>query len=156
LHWLPEEAHVPPETEELSRFPARITLAPPAPTQRTPFDHYKAGPSPAPRDDPYRFIHRKLGISTQTFEERINQEVEELLQELEEERTSSKKSTQQEAGPSEHVLSEDECYWTLRDKELTSGSMLGMYKWAVGLDRAKWNFEPKWDWESLSLLDVYL
>jgi hypothetical protein len=47
-HWLPEEAHVPPETEELSRFPARITLAPPTPTQRTPFDHYKAGPHPPP------------------------------------------------------------------------------------------------------------
>jgi hypothetical protein len=44
----------------------------------------------------------------------------------------------------------------LRDKELTTGSMLGMYKWAVGLDCAKWNFEAKWDWESLCLLDAYL
>jgi hypothetical protein len=63
--WLPDEAHsdLSSEPEEMSKFPARTTLAPPALSNRTPFDHYKAGPAPAPRDDPYRYIHRKLGIS---------------------------------------------------------------------------------------------
>jgi hypothetical protein len=155
---LPDEvfSDASPEPEVLSQFPARTTLAPPALSNMTPFDHYKAGPAPAPRDDPYIHIHRKLGISAETFDERLNQEVEELLQEIEEERMASTSHTQQEAGPVERVLTEDECYRMLRDKELTFGSMLGMYKWAVGLDRAKWNFEPKWVWESLCLLDAYL
>lgn len=43
----------------------------------------------------------------------------------------------------------------LCDKELTSGSMLGMFKWAVDLGRARFNFEMNWDAESISILDAY-
>ena len=149
-HWLPDDpyADVPPEPEELSNFPARPTLVPPAFIRRTPFDHYKAGPSPAPSEDPYKFIHRKLGVSAQTFQERLTQEVEELLQEFAEERAALETNKQREAeetiqgaGPSEHVLSKDECYQLLRGKELTTGSLLGNFRWAADLGRAKWNFE---------------
>ena len=159
-HWLPEDpyADVSPELEELSIFPARPTLAPPAFIRKTPFDHYKAGPTPAPSEDPYRFIHRKLGISAQTFQERLTQDVEELLQELAEERAASETNKQQEteemkqgAGSSERVLSKDECYQLLHDKELTTGSMLGNFKWAADLRIAKWNFEmPNWDAETIN------
>ena len=148
--WLLNDVHfAPQEWEEISQFPARTTLEPPASIQRTPFDHYEAGPAPAPGENPYRFIQRKLGISAQAFTERINQEVEELLQELEKEKV-------QEAGPSEKVLSKNECYQMLKDKELTTGTLLGNYRWAADLGRAKWNFEmPNWDPETINLLNAY-
>ena len=74
--------------------------------------------------------------------------MEELLQEIAEEKKL-------EAGPSERILSKEECYKMLRDKELTTGSMLGMYKWAAGLGKDMWNCELNWDAESISLLDAY-
>jgi hypothetical protein len=119
---------------------ARTTLAPPTYIKRSPSDHYKAGPTPAPTEDPYRFIQRKLGISAKTFEERIAQDVDDLLQELADEKCASTPPTQQEAGPSECAILKDKCYRMLRDKELTSGSMLGMFKWAADLGRARVQF----------------
>lgn len=65
-NWLLEDIYS-EELEEPPILSARTTLAPPTYKQRTPFDHYKAGPAPAPYEDPYRFIHRKLGISALTF-----------------------------------------------------------------------------------------
>lgn len=69
-----------------STQPDRVTLAPPAPSTRTPFDHYKATAAEAPRPNPYRFIQSRLGISEATFEKRIEEEIEALLKEIEDEK----------------------------------------------------------------------
>ena len=55
----------------------------------------------------------------------------------------------------ERIISKDECYRMLSDKVLTSGSMLGMYKWAANLGTARYNFEMEWTPENISLLNAY-
>ena len=166
-----------PELEEEDRssysFPARCTLMHSVSPKRTPFDHYLKKPAqPAPALNPYRFAHRKLGMSEAAFEECLKEDVEAFFKEIEEDKasseapnpppppdTSSSSSTQtslHDATPVEKVLSKDECFRRLMGSELNTGSLLGMYLWAADLGRARyWNFEMKWDKESIELLNAY-
>ena len=90
--WQASSAFLPPEDEqdpsELTplSLPARVTLMNPVPPHRTPFDHYKAGPQPAPKPNPYRFIQKRLGLSEEAFEARIQVDVEELFAEIAEDK----------------------------------------------------------------------
>ena len=82
--------------------------------------------------------------------------MEELLQEIEEEKLTPEPQTQQEEGPSERALWRDECYQMLSGQELNSGSRLGMYIWAVGLGQFWSNVEVDWkDPESIDMLNAY-
>lgn len=59
----------------------RVTLMPPGPSHRTPFDHYKATAAEAPQPNPYRLALQRLGLIKQLFEERLTREIDERLRE---------------------------------------------------------------------------
>jgi len=142
-------------------LPARVTLEHAALLSRTPFDHYKAQASPAPRDNPFIFLQRRLGILEAEFEAQIEQEVDDLLKEQEIERNNARVESPpriEEAPPprpDERPISKDECITMLSRLEFTTGSLLGMWRWAANLGEARFNFELGWDAESLELLNAY-
>ena len=130
----------------------------------TPFDHYKADPQPKPQENPYRFVHKKLGLSEEEFEARILKDIDDLLNDIE-----ADKAPEPEEPPApteiplpivvavpECPISQDECYRMLCNQTLTTGTQLGNYMWAIGLGKCKYNFEMKsWDKEIIALLDAY-
>ena len=126
----------------------------PASIRRTPFDRYRTQAPPAPTENPYRFIHKKLGLSEAAFEARLKEDVEALLKEIEDDKLTQEVHTPPST-PQGHVLSKDECFKMLCMKELTTGSLLGNYLWAADLHRSRFNFDITWDAEGLSVLDAY-
>jgi hypothetical protein len=103
------------------------TLAPPPTIKRTPFDRYKRIYHPEPRFDPYRFVHQKLGVSATEFEDRVNEEIEDLFQEIDRERRQALLETV----PFERTLSKEDCFRLFSDPDIPrTGSVLGVLKWA--------------------------
>ena len=94
-----------------------------------------------------------MGISEATFEARIEEEIEALLKEIEDEKTEA---SQQEEPP-ERPMTKDEVIRMIGNRDLTSGSLLGMFRWAADLGASRFNFEVElgWDQESLLLLNAY-
>jgi hypothetical protein len=108
---------------------SRTTLSLPQWTQRTPFDKYKGITSPQPLTNPYRFIHRKLGITAAEFDAKVAQEIDDLLQEIENER----RQALLESLPLGCALSKADCR-KLFPQPPASGSLLGVYNWAHDID----------------------
>jgi hypothetical protein len=138
----------------------RVTLR--SPIRLTPFDHYWHKPPSLERNH-YEYSCRKLGITEEKLRESFNEDIDSLLREIEEVRTSSEATPTPStfehapaAAPVERVLSKDECFLMLQGRELNTGSLLGMYLWAADLGRARyWNFEMNWDQESIEKLNAY-
>lgn len=134
----------------------------PFPLHRSPFDYSEAGK----QDNPYRLIQKRLGLIEEAFEARIQEDIDEFFNEMEEAKALDREPQRSQAEAStsyadssstvtERIISKDECYRMLSDKVLTSGSMLGMYKWAANLGTARYNFEMEWTPENISLLNAY-
>lgn len=107
---------------------SRTTLSLPQRKQRTLLDKYKGiAPSP-PKDNPYRFIQRKLGFSMSEFEDKIDQEIDELFQEIEQER----RQALLESLPLGCALTKADCRKLFPTPP--SGSLIGVYNWAHDID----------------------
>ena len=65
----------------------------PASIRRTPFDCYRTQAPPAPTENPYRFIHKKLGLSEAAFEARLKEDVEALLKEIDDDKLTQEVHT---------------------------------------------------------------
>lgn len=54
-------------------------------------------------------------------------------------------------------MTKDDVIRMIGHRDLTSGSNLGMYRWAANLGVSRFNFEVElgWDQESLLLLNAY-
>ena len=137
-----------------------------APPKRTPFDHYKQPAQLTPKVNPYRLITRKLGITEAAFEVRLQYDIDSLVKEIEDARNAPEELTPPsanenfspppDAAPVEKALSKDECFRRVMGSEFNTCSLLGMYLWAADLGRARyWNFDMKWDKESIELLNAY-
>ena len=64
-------------------------------------------------------------------------------------------STSNTNAPRERVISKEECWRMLSGKHLTTGSLLGMWKWAADLGWARYNFDMELTPENIRLLDAY-
>jgi hypothetical protein len=96
---------------------------------RTPFDRYRYKETSPPR--PAQQLHRQFGISEREFEDRIAEEVDELLTEIENER----RKTLLETLPFEGVLTKEDCRNMFSATGFPqSGSVRGVYHWAFNLD----------------------
>lgn len=82
-----------------------------------------------PALDPYRFIHRKLGLTAMEFEERVTNDIDEMLAEIERERRQALLETL----PFERVLSKEDCRQMFRESGAPppTSSLLGVYRWAM-------------------------
>jgi hypothetical protein len=122
----------PPHTARASIINSTTTLAPPPfRVRRTPFDRYKphsrTWPEQDPGPDPYRFVYQKLGITATEFEDRVNTEIEELFQEIENERRQALLETL----PFERPLSKDDCLRLFSSSATPqTGSTIGILRWA--------------------------
>ena len=118
------------EPQETVIGPDRPTLTMPMTRRRNPFSRYKDPATTPPGPDPYRFIHRKLGITAAEFDERITTEIDELLQEIEDER----RQALLESLPL-RVLPKAECLQMLQTyPPPLTGALMGVYRWASSPD----------------------
>ena len=156
-NFLPEERpHDPPESCTPARE-ARVTLAALVHVRKTPFDHYKSPTSSATTLNPYRFIQWRMGILEATFEAKVDQEIDDLLQEIaESKRPREETPPRPDVTPPSRPITKEECLGMFRGTNRpTSGSLLDMYRWAANLGEASCNFDTKWDAQSITLLDTY-
>lgn len=109
----------------------RPTLTNPQFTRRSPLGRYKAPCPPVPETSPYHFVHKKLGLTKQEFEDRITTDINEMLQEIDTER----RQALLESLPFERVFSKEDCLWMFASKDSPpTGALWGVYCWAAGLD----------------------
>lgn len=142
-------------------LPAKTTFIHFSPARRSPFAHYPGTPLATTRPPPFRSAPERLGLSDSKFDALLTQEIDEVLLASEEERRQSRLPPREEPSPSEPsqalpILSKDDCLAFFRlHGHPTSGSLLGVWRWAANLDIPKFNFEREMDWNDLSFLNAY-
>ena len=110
---------------------SRPTLTLPFHRYQTPLERYKNKTPFDPPQDPYRPIRRKLGLFEAEFEDRITQDIEELFQEIENERRQALLETV----PFGRVLTKADRRLMFNPAEvLASGSLRGVHRWVFDLD----------------------
>ena len=126
-----KEKTPPPQQQECPSVATyRVTLTLPQPSSRNPFDKYRGIPTPEPPPDPYRLIRRKLGLSEEAFEAHIEQDIEEMFQEIDNERRQALLETL----PYEWPLTQADCRKLFRFGDPPSGSLRGVYRWAFDIE----------------------
>ena len=109
---------------------SRPTLTLPFHRYKSPLERRKDKTPQEPQPNPYRFIQRKLGLTETEFDNRLTQDIDELLQEIENER----RLALLESLPCGRVLTKDDCKQLFPlSRPPTSGSLLGIYSWAHDL-----------------------
>lgn len=130
---------------------------PPNPIKRTPFDRYRnKQPTPTAEPssslDPYRFVHQKLGITAEEFNCRVDEEIEDLLKEIE----NNRRTELLESLPFERQLSKDDFLTFARaNPQPITGSNIGNHAWAADLSRYRFNFDFDFATDDISILNAY-
>ena len=143
------------EIDAPREFPDRVTLTHPGRPTGSLLDRYKATAEEAPRPNPKCFILQRLGLTEAEFEKRVTEEVNDLLKEsLLERRLAQIFDPSPQAVP--RVLTREDCHTLFAATGIpTSGSLLGVYWWMVGLSTARFNFDMEWTPENIELLNAY-
>ena len=131
--------------------PDRVTFTVPFRCLGSPLDRYKASASKALEPDPYRFVQAKLGLSAAEFDQRVTNDIDKLLTEIE----HNIRQELLEQMSFERVLSKEDCFRMLSRQQHTTGSMLGMYLWAADLGTAHYNFDFDWERDDINILNAY-
>lgn len=129
----------------------KVTFTSPHSARGSPLNRFKASTSNAPAPDPYRFIHAKLGLTAEEFQERTRTDVDEFLAEIDEER----RQVLRESQPFERILSKEECLLMFRDERPNTGPLIGIHSWAADLGHTRFNFDWDWDKDDINLLNAY-
>lgn len=134
----------------------RVTLTLPHPSKRSPLDAHKLLPANQDRPNPHRFVLQRLGLTEQAFDARVTLELNEFLREQREERRLAHlfppAST---SSQTPRILTKEDCMQLFRVTGVpTSGSLLGVYRWAANLSEAEFDFEANFDPDSIALLDA--
>lgn len=126
--------HLPPSSSSCNHDTTHLrpgmtctTLTLPHPRPRTLFDRHKGIAAPKSRPNSYKFILRKLGLLAKEFEDKIDQDIDELFQEIQNEQ----RQTLLETLPYERVLSKANCRSLFTVPP--AGLLLSIYRWAHGL-----------------------
>lgn len=134
--------------------PDRVTLTPPVRSNLSPFQRYYATAPEAPRPV-RRAAWVRLGISEETFNRRVTQEINEALREMAAERALAR-ITEGASVEFPRVLSKEDCLTLFNATGvLTSGSLYGVYRWAADLDIPKFNFDTEPVGDDYSFLNAY-
>lgn len=97
-----------------------------------------------------------MGISEAELDNMVAAEVEEILRVDRAERRLARLSTGPSPDAAQRVLTRDDALTLFTAIGVpTSGSLVGVYWWAVGLSIARFNFELGWSPEEIALLDSY-
>jgi len=145
--------NLPPQGEIVRENTDRVTLTLPDRPRRSPFDRYRHTAEEAPRPNPNRFLLQRMGISQAELDSRLEDEVDEILLAFRAERRLESLTAPEGLN---RILTRDDA-WTLfsATRVPTSGSLVGVYWWAVGLSTARFNFDLGWTPEEIALLDAY-
>lgn len=115
----------------------RVTLTLPFYTRRNPFDKYRGKSYTEPAEYPHRLIIRKLGLTEKEFEDKLTQDIDEMLQEIELERRQALLDTL----PYERILTKQDCLQMFASGPPPAGPLRGIYNWAIEPDEANPNFD---------------
>lgn len=120
-------------------------------------DRFKASADQEPRLYPYRFTLKRLGITEEVFESRIERGVEGALTEFATARCQALRQREEITVTHPLVpLTKADCLRHFRQNGMPPpGALMGVYCWAADLDIARYNFELGFDPESITLLDAY-
>jgi hypothetical protein len=132
------------------------TLMPPGPSWRTPFDHYKHSAENAPQPDPYRFVHKRLGLTAAEFNAKVTEEINESLRAAQAERCLERifppATGNQEPLP--RILTKEDCLAFFNATgHPTTGSLLGVWRWAADLGIPRFNLMEDLDEHNLYLIN---
>ena len=132
-------------------IPDRVTFTCPQRVKRSPFGGYKPTATNEQAFDSTRFLHRRLGISAETFENELSHEIDEVLREIETKRRQELLENLPLKQPSQ-----EEARRLLQSMDLsTSGALYESYRWAAGLGTTRFNFDFDFDRDDISILDAY-
>ena len=153
-----------PELDDFqTTLPDRPTFFHYPPVWRSPFERYIKGPRTVdpPPPTPLRPVHTRLGISEKEFVERLREEIDCVP-------TEGVESWQRPEAPENEtpplpspmppltVMTKEDALRFFRHREFpTSGSLLGVYRWAADLGWARFDYESEVDWNDLSFLNAY-
>jgi hypothetical protein len=101
-----------------------------------------------------------MGITAQEFEANVTQEINEIIQQANTERLLERifptLPNTSGADPPSRILTKEDCLSLFRATgEPSSGSLLGVYRWAADLGHAKFNFEKELEDHEFHFLDEY-
>ena len=136
----------------------RVTLMPPGTTHRSPLDHCKASAETSPQPNLYRFAHQNLGFIEQQFEDKVTNEIDELMWEAQVERLLACLTLPSTSNmePPPRILTKDDYLSLFRATCIpTSGPLLGIYRWAADLGHAQYNFTEELEEHNFHLLNAY-
>ena len=116
-----------PRTQADPNSSVRITLTPPQINPATPLERYK-NPCREETPSPFRFAQKKLGIPEHLIKNHVTQEIDDLLQEIDQERRQALLETL----PIDRALSKDDCIQFFSATGIPpAGALRGVYCWAA-------------------------
>lgn len=129
----------------------RVTFTTPHRPRGSLLSRYQASASTEPTPNPYRFIQNKLGLTKAEFHEKTSEDVNDLADiEL------NRRQEFLEPLPYERVLTKEDCLQMFHENgQPTSGSFLGVYKWAADLGHSRFNFEWDWNKDDINVMNAY-
>ena len=137
----------------------RVMLMPSGPSNRSPFDHYKTTAKEEPRrKPPSRAINSSPVLTKQELQARIIREINEEIRIDCAERHLNSFALPNINGeePPPRILTKEECLSLFNVTGFpTSGSFLGVYRWAADLGHARYNFVRELDEHEYHLLNAY-
>lgn len=152
--WPAHHSHdTPTPTQGIGPF--RTTLTLPTIRKSSPFSRYYPTAPEAPRPRHNRFALKRLGLTEDILEVRVNQEVDDLLREMRAERQLARIMP----GPSVDILrplSKEDCLMLFIATGVPPpGPLWGVWRWAADLDTARYNFDVEVEGDDYSILDTY-
>lgn len=116
------------QTQTRHNFAERVTLTPPQSSWVSPLERYKQHKSVEPSPSPFRFAQQKLGIPEQQIKDNLAREMDELLQEIDQER----RQALLEDLPIDRAFTKDDCLQFFSAIGIPpAGALRGVYCWAT-------------------------
>lgn len=131
--------------------------------RRSPFGSYFPTVENAPRPQPNRFALRRLGLSEADLAAQTARKADEFLREANEvlceafvERRLARLFPSK-LSSTLRILTKKDCMQLFRTTGVpTTGSLMGVYRWAANLGESRYNFEEPADVHDYSFLDPYV
>ena len=159
--WDPQVQKFQMEDDTHVVLPDRPTFFHFTPAKSSPFARYSKTPITDVRLTPFGPVHACLGLSEEEFEARLTSVIDSVLVPRVD-ACCRAKELECEAPPSPHpilslpVMTKEDGLRFFRHREFPStGPLLGVYRWAADLGRARFNFDFDFDRDDLSILNAY-
>lgn len=147
--WISQEQYHLEEEEVGTILPDRPTFFHYSTARRAPFGRYDKSVVDHRTPPLFQKVHERLGITEEEFDTNLRREIDELLTP-----PAQKASSSSPARPSEPltVMTKADVLRFLGNRALTSGSELGIYKWAADLGWARYRYDFNLEYNEASWL----